>query len=164
MLFKMTILLFSMVVLLAGGGDNLPSQGKKLGDTPPQPMIKVDGKALEVYQSSYCWNSRLKGTRTCADYASPSDMLKDKSKEQVKANEPITFKFDAKAPTEMTLSQIYNGTATQERLNGNTILSPQEQGIYYYILSAVWLKGSISEGDSSYAFAIEVVDQTMHAP
>lgn len=134
------------------------NQEKEFGETPPQPLIKADGKALTVYQSSYCWNSKSKGI--CADYASPNEMLNDKSKEQVKANAQITYKFDVKKPTEITVSKFYNGTITQETLNGDSFQTPQEKGVYYYSLSAVWLKDKekrISEGSSNYAFAIEVV-------
>jgi hypothetical protein len=170
----MTIFMVTVIVLLAGCGvkpekhiDNnvldtvdhkLSNQGKELGETPPQPIIKADGKALMVYQSSYCWNSKSKGI--CADYASPNEMLKDKSKEQVKANVQITYEFDVKMPTEITVSRFNNGTLTQVTLNGDSFQTPQENGVYYYSLSAVWLKDKakrISEGSSNYAFAIEVV-------
>jgi hypothetical protein len=162
MKFKMVIIMVTMIVLLAGCGvkpeNNTNNQGIELGETPPQPIIKADGKAIMVYQSSYCWNSKSKGT--CADYASPNEMLKDKSKEHVKANVKITYEFDVKKPTEITVSRFHDGTLTQETLNGDSFQTPQENGIYYYSLSAVWLKDKekrISEGSSNYVFVIEVV-------
>jgi hypothetical protein len=153
---KITIVIVTAIVLITGCG--LSNQEKALGEDPPQPIIKADGRALTVYQSSYCWSSKSKGT--CADYPSPNEMLKDKPTEQVKATAQITYKFDVKKPTEITVSKFYNGTITQETLNGDSFNSPQEKGVYYYSLSAVWLKDKekrISEGSSNYAFAIEVV-------
>jgi hypothetical protein len=123
-------------------------------EAPPQPVIRADGKAIEVYQSSYCWGT------VCADYISPDEMLKDKVKEKVRANTQITYKFDVKRPTEITVTTFQNGNLNQETLQGDSFQAPDKKGIYYYSLSAVWLKDiekRISEGSSVYAFAIEVM-------
>ncbi|SFS77228.1 hypothetical protein SAMN05428962_2773 [Paenibacillus sp. BC26] len=132
----------------------------ELGDTPPTPIIEAAGKALAVYQSSYCWDNKTKGTSVCADYASPNEMLKDKVKEKVKANTPITFNFDVKKPTDVSLTIYDNGSISQVKVTGNSFQTPPEEGIYYYSLSAVWLtdiEKRISEGSSVYTFAIEVI-------
>ena len=174
-MFKMAMCIIMVIVLLAGCSDkpakltenneletnsDYQISNKEMGDTPPQPIIEADGKAITVYQSSYCWNSRSTGT--CADYPSPNEMLKDKPKEQIKPNAQITFKFDVKEkePTEITVSKFYNGTITNEILNGDSFQAPREAGVYYYSLAADWFKDKvkrISEGSSNYAFAIEVV-------
>jgi hypothetical protein len=131
--------------------------GGELGETPPQPLIKAGEKALTVYQSSYCWST------VCADYVDPEDMLKDKPMEQVESGAPISFVFkNVKQPTEINVTRSQNGTFTQEALIGNSFTAPKEKGIYYYSLSAYWLKDKekrISEGDSSYVFVIEVVGE-----
>ncbi|WP_208607734.1 hypothetical protein [Paenibacillus pectinilyticus] len=133
---------------------------KELGETPPQPVITFENKAISVYQSSYCWNNASKGTGTCADYAAPSEQLKDKDKDRVKAGGRLTYKFHVKNPTEITLTQSHNGTFTEVPLVGESFEVPTEKGIYYYSLSAVWLKDTksrVSEGSSSYTFVIEVI-------
>jgi hypothetical protein len=133
-------------------------EGGELGAAPPQPIIKAGEQALTVYQSSYCW-----GTMGCADYVGPEGMLQDKPKDQVKPGALITFIFEnVKQPTEIDVSRSQDGSLTQETSVGNSFAAPKEKGTYYYSLSAFWLKDKekrISEGSSSYAFAIEVVGE-----
>jgi hypothetical protein len=65
-----------------------------------------------------------------------------------------------KKPTEITVTKFHNGSITQETLTGDSFQTLQEKGIYYYSLSAFWLKyieKRISEGSSDYIFAIEVM-------
>jgi hypothetical protein len=139
--------------------DNQDTQqdGGELGEAPPQPLIKAGDKALTVYQSSYCWRTE------CADYVGPEEMLNDKPKEQVVQGASITFVFEnVKQPTEMNVTRSQNGTFTQEALIGNSFAAPKAKGIYYYSLSAYWMKDKekrVSEGSSSYVFVIEVVGE-----
>ncbi|MCD9025918.1 YobA family protein [Cohnella silvisoli] len=132
-------------------------EGRELGATPPQPLIKAGEKKLAVYQSSYCWGTG------CADYVGPEEMLKEKPKEQVEPGATITFAFEnVKQPTEIYVSRSASRAVTQEKLDGSSFAAPKEKGIYYYSLSAWWMKDKekrISEGDSSYVFAIEVVGE-----
>ncbi|NQX58037.1 hypothetical protein [Paenibacillus qinlingensis] len=128
----------------------------RLGGSPPQPSVNVvNGEAIKVYQSSYCWGN------TCADYVGPEEMLKDKEKEIVMALATIKFRFEGKQPTEISLSKTHNGAHSQETITENSFQIPEENGVYYYSLSATWLKDKekrISEGSSSYVFVVEVSD------
>lgn len=120
---------------------------------PPQPKIVANGKAFTFYQSSYCWGS------TCADYAGPEIMLKDKEAEQVAANATITVDFKGKEPTELSLSIFREGIPSEVEIVDNSFKAPEAEGIYYYGLSAAWLRNKetrITEGSSSYVFALEV--------
>ncbi len=156
MKFKKTIFMILMSILFAACGSNSNPGNEELGGSPPQPLIKAGEKTIKVYQSSYCWGNK------CADYISPEEMLKDKHKEQIEANTNITYKFDVKKPTEVTLTRFHNGNLTQDALSDDSFQSPQEAGIYYYSLSAVWLKDKesrITEGSSSYVFVVEVVEK-----
>jgi len=130
---------------------------EKLGPRPPMPKIVADGIALAVAQSSYCWNRD--GGGLCADYPGPETLLKDKPKKRIAPGASIVFSFEGKQPTEIHVARFRDGVASDEILAGNSFAAPEEPGVYYYALGAWWLKDvakRISEGSSSYAFAIEV--------
>ncbi|MBM7565209.1 hypothetical protein [Paenibacillus sacheonensis] len=63
-----------------------------LSDSPPQPLVTANGKAVQVYQSSYCWGDE------CADYVSAEEMLQDKKKDAIAANATFTFQYEGKQP------------------------------------------------------------------
>ncbi|RKP54967.1 DUF3221 domain-containing protein [Cohnella endophytica] len=137
--------------------------GQELGDKPPLPVVYAGEQAITVYQSSYCWTAKKTEQSTqsvCADYASPFGMLKDVSLDQVAAGQEIVFRFDSKQPTETSVSRFEESSVTQVELDGKKgFLAPSEPGKYYYGIDAKWLRDtdrSVSEGSSSYAFAIEV--------
>lgn len=149
-MFGMSIVMVVMVILILSG---CGAVGKMIGSSPPQPSIQANGKTIAVYQSSYCWGS------TCADYAAPEMMLKDKEADQVTAQAAITFIFKGKQPTEISLSTFRDGIPSEVKITDHAFEAPKEEGIYYYGLSATWLKDKeqrISEGSSSYVFALEV--------
>lgn len=136
------------------GGSHVDGNANaQLGDKPPQPEVRIGGETVQVFQSTYCWQG------TCADYAAPEVMMKDRPIRVVAANASITFRFEGKQPTETRLSWSRGQTRSEATLTENSSRVPAEKGIYYYILSANWLKDPekrISEGDSSYVFAVEV--------
>lgn len=137
----------------SGGSHVDGNANAQLGDKPPQPEVRIGGETVQVYQSTYCWRG------TCADYAAPEAMMKDKPVRAVAANASITFRFEGKQPTETRLSWSRGQTRSEATLTGNSARVPKEKGVYYYLLSANWLKDPakrISEGDSSYVFAVEV--------
>ncbi len=155
-IIRLWMLLCIVVVVMMGCAERDPSNAGGLGDSPPQPQIRVEGKGISVYQSSYCW------TDTCVDYISPVDMLKEKHKEQVEADAQLTYQFDVESPTEVSLTQHHNGAIVRVALSGNTFQAPNEAGIYYYSLSARWLKDiekRVSRGSSDYVFVIEVLEK-----
>lgn len=155
MIRKLLPLFISVIMVLSAcslGGDNLRPV---LGKSPPIPIIHVDGSPIKVKQNSYCWKSK------CADYVGPEEMLKDQEIEQVKAGATIIFEFKGKQPTEIGLTTFHEGERIHNSLEDNIFEAPADEGTYYYLLSAYWLKDiekRISEGSSSYAFAIEVVE------
>jgi len=133
--------------------------GDKLGNHPPIPVIQSEDVSLAIYQSSYCWNKGNVGE--CKDYIAPAEMLKDKDKDRVKAGAKMTVRFDSKPPTELYLSIAHDGDITQHNVDDGSFSIPREPGIYYGLLSAFWLidkENRVSEGSSSYAFAIEVTE------
>mgnify|MGYP001309539801 CR=1 FL=1 len=155
----------------------IPEGGEKpFGNMPPIPAITADGMALQVEQSSYCWS--YEGGGRCADYAGPDVMLKDKPKARVKPEAKIEIAFDTKPPTEIYVTSFRDGTADDVKPDGDTptesaegsvsrerpaagtsFVAPAEPGVYYYGVGVWWLKDKetrVSEGSSSYAFAIEV--------
>ncbi|MBM7565208.1 hypothetical protein JOC55_002153 [Paenibacillus sacheonensis] len=57
------------------------------------------------------------------------------------------------------MTQFHDGAYKQITITDNAFQGPGEHGIYYYALSATWLKNKkkrIAEGDSSSVFAIEI--------
>ncbi|WP_195575406.1 hypothetical protein [Paenibacillus sp. 1001270B_150601_E10] len=146
-MFGMSIVM--VILILSGCG----AVDKIIGSSPPQPSIQANGKTIAVYQSSYCWGN------TCADYADPEMLLKDKEADQVTAQAAITFKFKGKQPTETSLSTFRDGIPSEVKITDQAFEAPKEEGTYYYGLSATWLKDKeqrISEGSSSYVFALKV--------
>lgn len=155
---KAAIVLVAMILLLSACGSKSVKQSGELGSSPPLPIITVDDRTIDVTQSSYCWTSKNKSE--CVDYAGPEEMLKDKPMEQVYTNARLNYKFDVKKPSEMSVTLFHDGSFATEELTTDFIEAPSEPGIYYYNVSALWLldkEKRISEGSSSYVFAIEVV-------
>jgi hypothetical protein len=149
------VVLFVILLLSACGSTSVWKATDS--ETPPLPVVIAGKIPLTVYQSSYCWSGGGKGK--CADYPSPDEMLKDKPKEPITANEILTYKFEAREPSELTVTRYNNGTITQESLLGRSFRAPSDKGIYYYSLSAVWWKDKekrITDGSSNYTFVIEV--------
>ncbi|WP_268627556.1 hypothetical protein [Paenibacillus alvei] len=156
---KLLLTLFTLLLILNACTTKWTTSNQELGSVPPQPKLIADGNSITVYQSSYCWNTMRENT--CVDYISPDKMLKDKNKDKVTTNTPIRIQLEGKQPTEVVLSRFYNDNITQETITENGFEAPRNKGIYYYSLSANWIKDKekrISEGSSSYAFAIEVTD------
>ncbi|TVX98007.1 DUF3221 domain-containing protein [Cohnella terricola] len=146
----------AMVVKVADIGEE---KNLKLGIKPPIPVIRSEDVSLTIYQSSYCWDKGTVGE--CRDYVAPAEMLKEKAKDRVKAGAKMIVRFDSKPPTEVYLSLSHDGVITQYDMDGDSFLAPKEPGIYYGSISATWLvdkEKRVSEGSSSYAFAIEVTE------
>lgn len=146
-----------IMILLSACGLNGSDSSTTLGEQPPQVEVTVNGDTIQVYQSSYCWSS--KSNSKCADYASPDMMLKDKEKQVVLPGATIQFKIEGKQPTEIYLSSFADGPPTEVIFSDDAFQAPADAGVYYYALSATWLSDiekRISEGSSSYVFAIEV--------
>ncbi|WP_054958536.1 hypothetical protein [Paenibacillus dakarensis] len=151
---KLLLILCLMLFMLSACASKEETSSQNLGSEPPQPQLTTsDGKSIQVHQSSYCWSAR------CVDYIGPEDMLKDEAKDIVKANAEVTIQIEGKQPTELYLSTHNKDEINQEQITDNQFKAPSEEGIYYYSLSAFWLLDKdkrISEGSSSYVFAIEV--------
>ncbi|MBP1938660.1 hypothetical protein [Paenibacillus sediminis] len=148
---KLLITLLSVILIL----NACSVLNQKLGNEPPQPKLTADGKQIKIYQSSYCWGSK------CVDYIGPNEMLKDKEKDKIKGNTTISIQFEGKQPTELGLAIFNQDEITHETITDNQFKAPDTKGIYYFNLSANWLRDKdkrITEGSSSYAFAIEVLD------
>ena len=151
LMFALLLMLFTLNACSA----NSKTSKQTLGSEPPQPKITANGKQISVYQSSYCWSTK------CVDYIGPNEMLKDKDKDKVISNTSIKIQFAGKQPTELGLTTFNKDEITQETIIDNEFIVPSSKGIYYFTLSATWLidkERRIAEGDSSYAFAIEVID------
>ncbi|MFD3258112.1 hypothetical protein ACE3MQ_05820 [Paenibacillus lentus] len=150
---KLWIIILLMFFILNACTTNGKESNQNLGNEPPQPKLTADGKRIRIYQSSYCWSTK------CVDYISPNEMLKDKDKDRIFKNATIRIQFEGKQPTELVLTKYNQDEIAQETITDNEFNVSSTEGIYYYSLSANWLidkENRIGEGDSSYAFAIEV--------
>lgn len=120
---------------------------------PPTPIITVEGQKVEWVQGSYCWEELFKGV--CADMISPPELIKFQELEPVVVSPQSQLKIEfKKEPKENTLrvdKWLTNGEIENVPVSDNVIQLPKERGIYVYDVSARW-----DNGDSSYAFAIEV--------
>lgn len=116
---------------------------------PPEPIITVDDKNLEVARGSYCWHS------VCVDTMSPP-MLIDHHRLEPMIVPPaskliIKFEEEPIANTVKVNRWLNDHDVEEVALTNDILIAPQESGIYVYDVHARWEKGT-----ASYAFTIEV--------
>ena len=132
---KALLLLMAIATLLAGC---------MFGD-PPLPKVTAGKTKIPVTQSSYCWGNK------CVDYVAPQEQLKDMKPTIVEPAANIKITYSGSKPKTLNVSRSGDGSFTDVPITDGAIQAPAEPGIYYYLVSAWWKRGS-----SSGAFVIEV--------
>ncbi|WP_027085113.1 hypothetical protein [Cohnella panacarvi] len=118
--------------------------GCMFGD-PPLPKVAAGKTKIPVTQSSYCWGNK------CADYAAPQDQLKDETPTIVEPGSDISIRYSGSKPKTLSVRRSGDGSFTDVPVEDGAIQAPTEPGVYYYLVSAWWKRGS-----SSGSFVIEV--------
>jgi hypothetical protein len=122
--------------------------------SPPLPSVTSGQTQIPVIQSSYCW-----GNLGCADYAGGRTMLKGVTPTVITPEGDIAVSFAYKpAPKRLNIQQFLDDKTLQIPLENGSFNAPNEQGTYYYGISAFWTTddGKFSLGDTSAVFVIEV--------
>lgn len=123
------------------------------GDKPPLPTVKVGKSEVQVVRASYCWD------KGCSDTAGPPDILEGVAPTKVSAGEEISIAFKKRPrPSTFSISRINEQGGIKETARDEGLRAPDIPGVYYYDMFAQWLSKDkkYSEGDSYYAFVIEV--------
>lgn len=121
--------------------------GNKLeGTKPPIPVVYIDSIDIPVVRGTYCWYE-------CAEYPSIPEIVEKVEPIVV----PGAFKFNISfhynpRPSNISIARMKQG---EEKLYNQTLVTPSEQGVYYYEIDARWNYDDL-EADSFYAFVIEV--------
>lgn len=127
---------------------------------PPTVTLEVDDNTYETVLGSYCWEGSTEKSGVCVDTVGPKELVKDKTPLQVQASEKIVFQVsDTPKPDNAHLIQITNGEQNKVDLVENVFVAPAQAGTYLYSYQLWWMDPkakSVSRGDASYAFAIEV--------
>lgn len=131
------------------------------GDKPALPSVTAEGTEVEVVRASYCWDS------SCVDTVGPPDILEGVTPTVVSPGAEIEIKFSKRPrPTSFSISRINEqGGIKETGKDGVPLYTPDRPGVYYYDLFAQWLSkdGKHSEGDSYYAFVIQVEEMGQDA-
>lgn len=145
---KCFLLFLTGLSLMGCSSDGL--SGKK----PPETTIEIGNKTFETTLGTYCWGN------TCVDTAGPIDLLEGKEPIKVKQGEIISLVMDYNPkPNEFYLGQISENKETEVVMKDNQFSAPTQKGVYYYSYGVWWMDDkakNVSNGDSFYAFAIEV--------
>ena len=117
----------------------------------PNASVTTDDRRVTVLKSSYCWNEIWR--QQCVDYISPSEQIKEKRvvPTVVAPQSKLQIKFNKKPTEEISISVWNNDNIGEIEFVDNTITAPKERGVYIYVVSSRWSKGS-----ASYVFSIEV--------
>ncbi|MFG3612901.1 hypothetical protein [Rummeliibacillus stabekisii] len=146
---KKIIMAFLLILVIAGGF----YVNSLLNSKPPLPIIRAGHENVAKVRGSYCWEGLI--SSECVDTIPPPELIKSENLTPVIASPSsklkIVFKNEPKKNTISVSKWLTNNQVEDVELNKNTIVLPQEKGIYVYDVSANWEKGS-----ASYAFAIEI--------
>lgn len=118
--------------------------------SPPSLSVKADGKSLDVYEGSYCWEAFGKGE--CVSTGGPNDLIGEVKTPAVSAGKKAVLSFSDK-PDELHVTR--EGSAetiemTSERGKASFDL-PDEPGVYVYTAAGGWEQGS-----AVYTFHVQV--------
>lgn len=113
-------------------------------DTPPVPVVSVDGAPMKVKLGSYTWCKQAgSGTASCHSVdASIAQMepVMVKGGSEIKIEAPERVK-------ELTLTNMSEG------FTGDSYFVPKAKGIYQYSIHCEWF---LDQGQGEYYFAVEV--------
>jgi hypothetical protein len=120
-------------------------------DTPPLPIITVEGKELKVAHGSYCWNGP--NSSSCVDMISPPEIMKHFGMKPVVVPPQSEVKIQFhEEPNESGGSMwLTNEKSEKVPITNNVLKLPNEEGVYVYDIYGHWEQGS-----ASYVFVIEV--------
>lgn len=123
---------------------------------PPIPTITAGNITIPTTQGSYCWDGLFSAQCVDMAYTSPLEMAKEHKPTVVSPNAEINIDFPKK-PTadtwsvEQWIDKDKIEVVKIELKNNQTIIAPNEKGIYVYHVLANW-----KQGDGNYAFSIKV--------
>lgn len=153
---KRFLIFFFVIGVIAGGIYAVIGQ---FSAKPPSPTITVGKQKVEVVQGSYCWGGLFR--TVCADTSAPPDLIKHQGLKPIAVSPESSLKIAFKnEPTKNTLEAnrwLNNGETEAVTINKNVLTAPKEKGVYVYEIFARW-----KNGDSSYAFVIEVREDSKH--
>ncbi len=116
------------------------------GTVPPIPDIYIDSVDIPVVRGTYCWYE-------CADYPSIPEIVEEIEPTVVPGNSKFNISFHyTPRPSNISIARMKQG---EEKLFNQSLVTPSEQGVYYYEIDARWNYENL-EADSFYAFVIEV--------
>ncbi|MEO2078228.1 MAG: hypothetical protein ABGX20_23105 [Bacillus sp. (in: firmicutes)] len=90
----------------------------------------------------------------------PIELLKGKKPIEVRPGEVITFVMNYRPkPNKINVTQMNSNNQTENVVKNNRFIAPVYKGVYYYSYGVAWMDKKdehVSNGDASYAFALEV--------
>lgn len=123
--------------------------------TPPMPALTVNGEEIPYVTGSYTWDITwiIFSRGRCVNSIPFSVILEDTDPIIVQPLSTLKIQFKKK-PTEIFLYQMEGHNVIQEEtLENNTVILPENPGVYMFELRAKWKTGR----DASYGFLVEVV-------
>ncbi|MCT2343402.1 hypothetical protein [Niallia taxi] len=118
----------------------------------PATIFTINGQIVPTVQGSYCWDGVLQSV--CSDSLTPEILLKENEIETVFVHpgDRVKLKF-TRTPFENSIN-VSNWSNDQENkaiLDGNYLVLPEKRGVYIYVVSAKWERGSLV-----FSFMVEV--------
>ncbi|WP_182104250.1 hypothetical protein [Niallia taxi] len=118
----------------------------------PAAIFTINGQIVPTVQGSYCWDGVLQSV--CSDAPTPEIVWKEKEIEAVYVHPGDRVKLTfTRTPFENSIN-VANWSNDQENtavLDGNYLVLPEKRGVYIYVVSAKWERGS-----SAFTFIVEV--------
>lgn len=138
-------------VLLVGGfftHQGADSDAGALG--PPIPAVIADGVELPVAVGTYCWFG-------CAE-RSLLGVTQELPIQAVAPGAAIRTSFKGNnRPTHLLLYRLHaDGTMAEIQLMNGGFAAPEQEGVYFYAVRAVWDGKDTFGGDASYGFVVKV--------
>ncbi|WP_404349694.1 hypothetical protein LG311_03530 [Sutcliffiella horikoshii] len=136
------ILAIGTLIIVTSCSDKNELEGTK----PPIPVINLDSVDIPVVRGTYCWYE-------CAEYPSIPEIVEKIEPTVVPATSKFTISFlYTPRPSNISIARMKQG---EEKLYNQSLVTPSEQGVYYYEIDARWNYDDLV-ADSYYAFVIEV--------
>ncbi|WML44840.1 hypothetical protein [Neobacillus sp. PS3-40] len=148
---RINYLLIILLFFLALAGCTVEERQK-----PPETLVKINGKKVEVVMGTYEWEqqSLFTNKRIVADSGPPSQMVKDLKVIKVTPGSVANIKFSDGSHPNIN-AYLWEGDKQGEQLQvkEDRIHIPDEPRKYVVEILATWPKG---KGSASYAFVIDV--------
>lgn len=148
---NMNILLILLIFFILGVGCS--TNPNKI-EEPPDMIVAINGKKLEVAKGTYQWESKglFENTVTIADAAAPFQIAAEMNAETIQQGSiaNVTFSDDSKPEID---AYLWEGENRSEELpiEHDNFNFPSQTGTYVIEILAEW-----SNGDASYTLVVEV--------